>query len=239
MKNLHVLKGATIAFDLDGTLVETAPDIIGAVNGILADEGFAPLPYHEGRPLISRGARQVLHYGLVAAGAQDPAAIGDTLFPRFLAYYGAHIADHSEPFAGVLDALAVLKSAGAKLVVCTNKPTELSQRLLANLKMLALFETVSGIDAVSAAKPDAAHLIETVAAAQGDLTRTIMVGDADLDARCARAAGTPLILVDFGYSEVAAAKLTPDILLHHFDDLVDACVQLLGKSADALGKLTY
>jgi phosphoglycolate phosphatase len=239
MKNLEVLRGATIAFDLDGTLVESAPDVIGAINVILTEEGFAPIAYDEGRPLISRGARQVLHYGLVAAGVQDPDTKADVLFSRFLARYSAHIADQTEPFPGVLDGLEVLRAAGAKLVVCTNKPTELSRSLLARLDMLEYFEAVFGMDAVSAAKPDAAHLIEAVAAAKGDLTRTLMVGDADPDVRCARAAGTPLVLVDFGYSEVPVAELKPDILLHHFDDLVDACVRLLLKTPGAIGNLTH
>lgn len=225
--DLAALNGATIAFDLDGTLVESAPDLIGAVNAILIAEGFEPLPYHEGRPLISRGARRVLQYGLAAAGAQDPAARADALFDRFLAHYCAHIADESRPFPGVVGALKVLKAAGAKLVVCTNKPTDLSRSLLVELDMAGLIDDVVGVDAVSAIKPDAAHLIEAVAAVGGDLARALMVGDADTDAGCARAAGTPLILVDFGYTEIPAAALAPDILLHHFDDLVDACARLL------------
>ena len=239
MKNHEVLRGATIAFDLDGTLVESAPDVIGAINVILTEEGLAPIDYKEGRPLISCGARQVLYYGLIAAGAQDPASKADVLFLRFLAHYSAHIADQTKPFPGVFDALEVLRAAGAKLVVCTNKPTELSRSLLASLEMLEYFEVVLGMDAVSKPKPDAAHLIEAVAMVQGDLARTIMVGDADPDARCARAAGTPLILVDFGYSEVPVAEFKPDILLHHFDDLVDACFRLLPKTPGAMGNLTY
>ena len=113
------------------------------------------------------------------------------------------------------------------MVVCTNKPTDLSCSLLTKLGMAELFDGVVGIDAVTAAKPDAAHLIEAVAAVGGDLARTVMVGDADTDAGTARAAGTPLVLVDFGYTEVPAVELVPDILMHHFDDLVDACTDLL------------
>ncbi|CAA9584251.1 MAG: Phosphoglycolate phosphatase [uncultured Thermomicrobiales bacterium] len=233
MTDLAVLDGATIAFDLDGTLVESAPDVIGAVNAVLIAEGLEPLPYHEGRPLISRGARGVLLYALTAAGAQDAAARVDSLFGRFLAHYGAHVADESRPFPGAVRALEVLGAAGARRVVCTNKPTGLSHRLLAELGMDDLVDGVVGVDAVSAVKPAAAHLIEAVAAVGGDLARTVMVGDADTDAGSARAAGTPLILVDFGYTEIPAAELAPDILLHHFDDLVDACVRLLGPGTAA------
>jgi phosphoglycolate phosphatase len=225
--DLSALDGATIAFDLDGTLVESAPDLIGAVNAVLIAEGFEPLAYDPGRPYISRGARWLLQWGLAAAGAQESSARAAILFDRFISHCSAHIADESRPFPGVIDALKVLKAAGASLVVCTNKPTSLSRSLLTKLDMAGFFDGVVGVDAVSAMKPDAAHLIEAIAAVGGDLARTAMVGDADTDAGAARAAGTPLILVDFGYTEIPAAELAPDTLLHHFDDLVGACVGLL------------
>ncbi len=227
MTDLTALEGATIAFDLDGTLVESAPDLIGAVNAVLVAEGFKPLAYEDGRPFISRGARWLLQWGLEIAGEKEPAARTAALFGRFISYYGDHIADETRPFPGVIDALKTLKAGGATLVVCTNKPTGLSRSLLTQLGMATLFDGVVGIDAVTAAKPSAAHLIEAVQAVDGDLARTVMVGDADPDAGAARAAGTPLILVDFGYTEIPAAQLAPDILLHHFDDLVNACLTLL------------
>lgn len=234
MPSLAALDGATIAFDLDGTLVESAPDLIGAVNAVLAAQGFKPLAYDEGRPYISRGARWLLQRGLELAGEQEPAARAAALFGGFVSYYRDHIADESQPFPGVIHALHTLKVAGAKLVVCTNKPTDLSRSLLTQLGMAACFDGIVGIDAVTAAKPAAAHLIEAVRAVDGDLARTVMVGDADTDAGAARAAGTPLILVDFGYTEIPAVELAPDILLRHFDDLAAACIILLSSpSADA------
>lgn len=230
MTDITVLKGATIAFDLDGTLVESAPDLIAAVNSILIAEDLKPLTLEEARPFISRGARWLLQWGIASGGVPEPAARTAALFDRFINYYSAHIADGSHPFPGVIDALNVLRAAGAKLIVCTNKPTALSHSLLTKLGMVDLFDGIVGIDAVTAAKPDAAHLIEAVQAVGGDLTQTIMVGDADTDAGTARAAGTPLILVDFGYTEIPAVELAPDILLRHFDDLVDACTDLFNKS---------
>jgi phosphoglycolate phosphatase len=229
MTDIAVLKGATIAFDLDGTLVESAPDLIAAVNSILIAEDLKPLTLEEARPFISRGARWLLQWGIASGGAPEPAARAVALFDRFINYYSAHIADESHPFPGVIDALNVMRTAGAKLVVCTNKPTALSRSLLTKLSMGALFDGIVGVDAVTAAKPDRTHLIEAVRTVGGDLTRTIMVGDADTDAGTARAAGTPLILVDFGYTEIPAVELAPDILLHHFEDLVDACTALLNK----------
>ena len=168
-----------------------------------------------------------MQHGLELAGGPEPVARTAALFGRFVSHYAAHVADESQPFPGAIDALKLLKGAGARLVVCTNKPTDLSLSLLAKLDMAELFEGVVGIDAVTAAKPNGAHLIQAVHAVGGDLARTVMVGDADTDAGAARAAGTPLILVDFGYSEIPAAELEPDILLHHFDDLVAACATLL------------
>lgn len=233
MTDLAALRGATIAFDLDGTLVESAPDLIGAVNAVLMAQSFKPVAYAEARPFISRGARWLLQWGLAGAGARDPAALTTALFDDFLSHYAAHIADESRPFPGVIDALKVLKAAGVKLVVCTNKPTDLSRSLLTQLGMVELFDGLVGVDAVSAIKPNAAHLIEAVAAVGGELSRTVMVGDAAPDAGAARAAGTPLILVDFGYTEVPATDLAPDTLLHHFDGLVDACARLLNGERSA------
>lgn len=230
MTDFIALDGATIAFDLDGTLVDSAPDLVGAMNAILIAEGLAPRAYADARPFISRGARWLLQWGLAGAGVPEPAARAAALFCRFIDHYGERIADESRPFPGVIDALKVLRAGGAKLVVCTNKPTGLSIDLLSRLGMAELFDGVVGIDAVTAAKPAAAHLIEAVAAVGGNLARTVMVGDADTDAGAARAAGTPLILVDFGYTEIPASELAPDILLHHFDDLADACAALLART---------
>lgn len=229
MTDLTVLKGATIALDLDGTLVDSAPDLIGAVNAVLKAEGIKPLAVNESRPFISRGARWLLQWGIEMAGEQDPPSRVATLFGQFIDYYSAHIADESQPFPGAIRSLDTLKNSGAKLVVCTNKPTELSRRLLDKLGMARLFDAVAGLDVVSAAKPNAAHLIEAIEAVEGDLNRAVMVGDADPDAGAARAAGTPLILVDFGYTETPALDLKPDILLHHFDELASACAVLLNR----------
>lgn len=227
MTDLSALAGATIAFDLDGTLVESAPDLIGAVNAVLIAHGYPPLSYDRGRPYVSRGARWLLQFGLETAGEPQAAARAAALFGGFIAYYSDHIADETQPFPGAIAALKTLRQAGATLVVCTNKPTGLSRILLAKLEMAGLFDGVVGIDAVSAAKPDPAHLIEAVQAVDGHLARTVMVGDADTDAGAARGAGTPLVLVDFGYSEIPAAALEPDVLLYHFDELAAACAALL------------
>ena len=222
------LAGAVVAFDLDGTLVDTARDLIGALNWLLAQEGLAPLPLAEARPFIGRGARWMLERGFQAAGAPLPAERVQPLFDRFLVRYQAHIADESLPFPGCVAALEALKGRGAKLCVCTNKLTGLSTCLLDALDLSWLFDAVVGADSTPAVKPDPRHIEAAVAACGGALARTLMVGDAATDAGAARAAGVPLILVSFGYSEIAAADLAPDVLIDHFDALPDAAQRLLG-----------
>ena len=222
------LAGAVVAFDLDGTLVDTAPDLIGTLNVILGQEGLPPLAFQDARMLIGHGARRLLERGLEAAAAPPPAARMPELFDRFIAHYLAHIADESRPFPGVTEALGTLRSAGARLCVCTNKPTDLSIALLEALDMGRFFEAVIGPDAAPARKPDPRHLEAAVIAAGGSLRRSVMVGDAATDAEAARAAGAPLVLVSFGYTETPAAELAPDVLIHHFDELPEACARLLG-----------
>jgi phosphoglycolate phosphatase len=226
--DLSALNGATIAFDLDGTLVDTAPDLIGTLNILLADEGLTPLPLDEARPFIGRGARWMIERGFTAAGAPLAPSRVPELFDRFITRYLAHIADKSRPFPGVVAALEAMKAAGAKLCVCTNKRTDLSVALLDRLDLSRHFDAVIGADLAPAIKPDPRHLTTAVDAVGGSIARTIMVGDAATDAGAARAAGAGLILVSFGYTEIPAQELAPDILIHHFDDLPDACVGLLG-----------
>ncbi len=221
------LAGAVIAFDLDGTLVDTAPDLLGALNVILSEEGLAPLGIEHARSLIGHGARRLLERGFQAAGQPLPEERMPALFDRFIARYRAHIADESRPFPGVEAALTSLQAAGARLAVCTNKPTGLSNALLDALALSRFFAAVVGGDTVPAPKPDPRHLEAAIAAAGGVAGRAIMVGDAATDAGAARALGAPLILVSFGYTETPAAELQPDILIDHFDQLPAACLRLL------------
>ncbi len=227
------LRGAVIAFDLDGTLVDTAPDLVGTLNVILGEEGVQPLPMALARDLIGHGARRLLERGFQAAGVPllDDHIPG--LFERFIARYTAHIADESRPFPGCVAALEALKADGATLAVCTNKPTALSKALLQALDLTRLFDAVVGPDAAPAAKPDPRHLEAAVAAAGGALPRVLMVGDSATDAGAARAANVPLVLVSFGYTEVPAAELKPDALIDHFDQLPAAARRLLGANRGA------
>ncbi len=217
-----------IVFDLDGTLVDTAPDLIASLNAILAREGMAPLPLASARNMIGGGARKLLERGLEAEGRAVTAAEMDRLFADFIAHYAAHIADHSRPFEGLETALDQLSAAGCMLAVCTNKLEWLSKRLLDKLALSTRFAAVCGADTFGVAKPDPVILRQTVVRAGGQITSTIMVGDAGTDVGVARRAGVPVIGVTFGYTEVPIAELNPDIVISHMRELPGAVSGLLG-----------
>ena len=231
------LAGAVIAFDLDGTLVDTAPDLIGTVNHLLTQEGLSPLALEDARPFIGHGARPLLQRGFQAAGQTLHPARLQQLFDRFIPHYLARIADESRPFPGCVEALDALSAEGAKLAVCTNKPTGLSVALLEALGLASRFAAIVGPDTAGAAKPDPRHLEAAVDAAGGMMDRVILVGDSSTDAGAARAARAGLILVSFGYTDIPAADLGPDELIHSFDDLPAACLRLLSACGAQSGRL--
>jgi phosphoglycolate phosphatase len=219
-------KHPTIAFDLDGTLVDTAPDLIGALNFVLNSEGLAPVPLASARNMIGAGARKMIERGLEAEGRAVTVKDIDRMTADFIDYYAVHIADASRPFEGLESALDDLTARGFLLAVCTNKLEWLSKRLLDQLGLSRRFAAICGADTFGVSKPDPAILQQTVARAGGALASTIMVGDAGTDIGVARRAGVPVIGVSFGYTEVPIAELKPDRLIHHMRDLPDAVGEL-------------
>lgn len=212
----------TIVFDLDGTLVETAPDLISALNFVLDREGLRPIPLQAARNMIGAGARKLLERGLEAEGRTMTVPEIDRLTADFIDYYAEHIADASRPFEGLERALDDLTASGCRLAVCTNKLEWLSKRLLDQLGLSQRFAAICGADTFGVAKPDPAILQQTVARAGGELGSTIMVGDSGTDIGVARRAGVPVIGVSFGYTDVPIAELKPDQLIHHMRDLPTA-----------------
>lgn len=227
MHELQALNGATIAFDLDGTLVDTAPDLVGALNTILAQEGLPPLPFADVRLMVGRGARALLERGFAAAGQPLDALTAPALVERFIAVYLGRIAHESAPFPGVVEVLAQLRQAGAKLVVCTNKLTHLSVALLDALDLTQAFDAVVGADLAPAPKPDPSHVLAAIAAVGGDPARAVMVGDSINDALSAVRAGVPALMVSFGYTEEPVETLGGDLVIHSFLDVPQACIALL------------
>jgi phosphoglycolate phosphatase len=217
-----------IVFDLDGTLVDTAPDLIASLNVILTREGMAPLPFANARNMIGGGARKMLERGLEEEGRIVTTAEMDRLTADFVAHYADHIADHSRPFEGLEVALDQLSARGCTLAVCTNKLEWLSKRLLDKLNLSTRFAAVCGSDTFGVAKPDPAILRQTAVRAGGAITSTIMVGDAGPDVGVARRAGVPVIGVTFGYTEVPIEQLNPDVVISHMRELPGAVSGLLG-----------
>lgn len=228
------LTGVTIAFDLDGTLVDTAPDLIGSLNVVLGERGLPHLPTEAARVLVGRGARALIERGFAVAGEPLAEAEVASLVARFIAVYRGRIAHESRAFERLEVALDALRARGAVLAVCTNKPTDLSELLLTALSLRDRFAAVVGADKASAPKPAAAHLLETIALAGGDPRRAIMVGDSIADVRSAQAAGVPCIVVPFGYTDTPAHELGGDLLVEHYDALGAAVEQLLSGAAPAL-----
>ena len=222
-----------VVFDLDGTLVDTAPDLISALNFILAREGLPPVPLHAARNMIGAGARKLIERGLELEGRIAGVEDIDRLTRDFVDYYAAHIADASRPFEGLEDALDDLAAKGYRFAVCTNKLEWLSKLLLERLGLSSRFSAICGADTFGVAKPDPAILRQTVARAGCELSSAIMVGDAGPDIGVARRAGIPVIGVEFGYTEVPIAELKPDRLVAHMRDLPAAVASLTRQRSSA------
>jgi phosphoglycolate phosphatase len=216
-----------IVFDLDGTLIDTAPDLIDMLNVILARHDVTPVAFAQARAMIGAGVKPLLERAL---GTRDirlaPDAL-DALYAEYVQLYAAHIADRSRPFPGLEKALDVLAARGWRFAVCTNKLEWLSVRLLDALGLSGRFAAVVGQDTFGVRKPDPEILRRTIARAGGGIDLAVMVGDSTTDVATARNAGVPVVAVDFGYTETPPAEFGADRLISHFDAL-PAAVAALG-----------
>jgi phosphoglycolate phosphatase len=212
----------TIVFDLDGTLIDTAPDLIDTLNMVFAREGWPPVPYETARNMIGGGARMMITRGIATEGIVLAPTKLEQLFADFIAHYAEHVADRSRPFPGLTEALDRLASDGYRFAVCTNKLERLSVLLLEQLQLADRFAAICGQDTFGVQKPDPEVLRRTIAAAGGRLTQAVMIGDSATDIRTARAAGIPVVAVDFGYSERPVAEFEPNCIISHFAQLPSA-----------------
>jgi len=229
----------TIVFDLDGTLVDTAPDLIETLNVVFAREGLAPVGFASARNTIGGGARRMIEHGLRFEGHILADAEVDRMLADFLAHYSDHIADLSLPFPGLDAALDALDARNHTLAVCTNKLEGLSRQLLGKLGLTDRFAAICGQDTFGIQKPDPEILRRTIQAAGGELRTSIMVGDSGTDIATARAAGIPVVAVDFGYSETPIATLGADILIGHFDELGGAIDRLMPATGSGLSRKSH
>lgn len=218
----------TIVFDLDGTLIDTAPDLVDTLNIILAREGLPPVPFATARNMIGGGARILIERGLKADGRAGTSAEIDRLYSDFVSYYGDHLADRSQPFPGAMAAIEQLAARGCRFAVCTNKLEWLAVRLLDELGISGHFAAICGQDTFGSQKPDPQILLQTIHKAGGSSSRAVMVGDSINDIEAARAAKVPVIAVDFGYTETPVSALAPDVIIGNFDKLPAAVERLFG-----------
>ncbi len=228
---MNLPDGATIVFDLDGTLVDTAPDLLLTLNTVLGDEGRDWIDAPHMRPLVGRGARILIEEGLRYTGAPGDEATVERLLDKFLDFYARNIDHLSRPFEGVTEVLNTLAAKKAKLGVCTNKRERLSIDLLTKLGLIKYFPVVLGADSLAVRKPDPAHLTQTIARLGGSEARAVMVGDSATDVNTAKAAGIPVIVVDFGYTDVAPADLGGDALVSHYREIPGAIEALLARGS--------
>jgi len=221
------MRDLTLVFDLDGTLVDTAPDLIASTNHVLAHLGLPPVDAATLRPWVGHGAKHMIERAIGPAGESLTPAEHDALLERYLDYYGRNIAVESRPFEGLLPLLEKFQAGGTKLAVCTNKMESMSRLLLDALDMSRFFVAVAGRDTLSAAKPHPDALLGTIAMAGGDKARTIMIGDSGIDVATAQAAGVPVIGVSFGYTDTPVREFAPDVVIDHYSELEPAIARLM------------
>lgn len=225
------MHGWTLVFDLDGTLVDTAPDLAAATNHILERFDLPAVDEKEIRHFVGHGALAMIRGALAAHGrAVNEDAMAD-LFEGFLAYYGANIAVKSRPYPGIIAQLDALSAQGAHLAVCTNKIELHARMLLDALDMSRHFEALTGRDTLGACKPDPRHLTGTIDLARGQIGRAVMIGDSETDIATAKAASVPVVAVDFGYSVEPVTTFAPDIVISHFDELPGALENLRARAS--------
>jgi phosphoglycolate phosphatase len=215
-----------LVFDLDGTLAETAGDLIAALNHVMALEAAPQVELAQARVLLGAGGRALIQRGLASAGQIVTPARLEVLFGEFLRYYNANIAAHSHLYAGVSASLDRFHAAGWRFAVCTNKMEHSAVTLLRALGAENRFTAICGQDTFAVCKPDPEALRQTIAKAGGDFSRAIMVGDSETDIRTAQAAGVPCVAVDFGYADKHVSAFGPDRVISHFDDLWGAVAGL-------------
>ena len=215
-----------VVFDLDGTLVDTAPDLHAHLNEMLAELGRPGLALAAIRPMIGDGARALLRRGLEASGGPPASADLDALFLDFLARYTARPVRFGRVYDGVAGVLDALRTAGVRLGVCTNKAQAPSDKVLAELGLERYFAVVIGGDRLTVRKPDPGHLRAVLERLGVTPERAVMVGDSATDLATARAAGLPCVLVSFGYTAVAAAELGADRVIDRMGELPAALAGL-------------
>jgi len=219
-----------VVFDLDGTLIDSVPDVRKALNHTLASDGRRPLSPDELQGVVGEGARVMFEKAWAATGDALGAGDFEVLFQRYADYYLAHPADETMVYPGVIDVLAAFAADGVALGICTNKPQALSVAALAALGLDRLFAAVVGGDSTEFRKPDARHVAATLAPMGVDAASAAFVGDSAIDVAAARNTSLPVVVVSWGYRHVPATDLGADAVIDHFSEL-PAALSTIGPPA--------
>jgi phosphoglycolate phosphatase len=220
------LRAPLLVFDLDGTLADTAGDLIATLNVILAREGLPKIAVLDARPMVGGGARALILRGLAIHGVKRSETRIDEMLADFLVYYEGHLANETVLFPGVARALDRFEAAGFAFAVCTNKVEYSSILLLTALGVAGRFRAICGKDTFAVSKPDGEAVLQTIARAGGDRDRAVMVGDSKIDIDAARNAGVPVVAVNFGYTSEPVDNFKPDRVIGHYDELWGAVAAL-------------
>jgi phosphoglycolate phosphatase len=214
-----------IAFDLDGTLVDTGPDLTAALNHCLSLEGLPAVSVPVVKDMVGLGARKLLERGLAHHHAAVTAARFEMLIDQFMTFYGSNICALSQPYPGVRACLERFRARGTTMGICTNKPTAMSIALIKALHLEDYFTANLGGDYLPVRKPDAQHLLATLSSMKAHAADTVMVGDSMVDVNAARNAQIPIVAVTFGFSSLSAHAFEADAVIEHFDDLDEALIR--------------
>lgn len=217
----------TVLFDLDGTLIDTAPDLVASLNHAIATIGLEPVGQGDVGHLVGHGARAMIAKAATLHGRRFDVGETDGLLAALLAHYLNTMPGQSRPYPGVRPALERLAEAGIAVAICTNKPVRLATILIERLGLDRHFSAIAGGDSFAVRKPEAGHLIGTLGLAGGHADAAVMVGDSVNDIEAARRAGLPSIAVSFGYSDVPVVRLKPTRVIDHFDALTPELVSAL------------
>ena len=212
----------TVIFDLDGTLIDSAPDLHAALQYAFEKKGFESIDLQTVRSAVGHGALAMLRKSADVKGILLNEAEFNELRDIFLEHYVANISRFSRPFHGIISTLDELKSKNANVVVCTNKTQALADQVLKELDMEKYFKVVLGADKASQKKPNAAHILETVLLADGDIKQSVMIGDSSTDGNAALAANIPFIFMEYGYPDDSVTTLSPVSSLSSAQDLLSA-----------------
>ena len=229
---MSLFQAPTVVFDLDGTLADTAADLIATLNVVLSREGLAPVPEAHARPLVGAGAKALIECGFAASGRDLTPDRLDELYRFFLTWYADHICVETRLYPGAERALRRLDAAGCRFAVCTTKCEAHAVPVLERLRVADRFAAICGRDTFPYIKPDPRHITLTIDRAGGRPERAVMVGDSRTDIVAAQAAGIPVIAVPFGYTDIPVSELGPDQVIAHFDDL-DGAVETFIELAKA------